>query len=137
MDAEARGLYEILTKQAEGYDQVVKAAGGDAGNAYNLLLIEKLPELVALQVEAIKNIKIDKVTVWDSGNGKGDGSSTSNFISSLYKSVPPLNEMFAQAGLTLPKYLKEDLKAADAAVEVKVKEQANNKNESGGPKGEG
>lgn len=123
MDAEARGLYEILTKQAEGYDQVVKAAGGDAGNAYNLLLIEKLPELVALQVEAIKNIKIDKVTVWDSGNGGGDGSSTSNFISSLYKSVPPLNEMFGQAGLTLPKFLKEDLKSADAAVDVKLKEE--------------
>ncbi len=131
MDAEARGLYEILTKQAEGYDQVVKAAGGDAGNAYNLLLIEKLPELVALQVEAIKNIKIDKVTVWDSGGGNGgDGSSTSNFIANLYKSVPPLNEMFAQAGLTLPKYLKEDLKGTDAAVEAKITEQKSVPNSS-------
>lgn len=108
MDAEAKGLYEILTKQAEGYDQVIKAAGGDASNAYNLLLIEKLPELVKLQVDAIKNIKIDKVTVWDSGHEKN--SSTANFISNLMKSVPPLNEMFAQAGLSLPKYLKEDLK---------------------------
>lgn len=111
MDAEARGLFEILTKQAEGYDQVIKAAGGDAGNAYNLLLIEKLPELVKLQVEAIKNIKIDKVTVWDSGGEKG--SSTANFISNLMKSVPPLNELFGQAGLALPKYLKEDLKVED------------------------
>ena len=65
MQAEANGLYEILTKQAEGYKQVVAAAGGDANKAFQLLLIEKLPELVATQVEAVKNIKIDKITVWD------------------------------------------------------------------------
>jgi len=72
MDAEARGLYEILTKQAEGYRQVVDAAGGDPNKAFQLLLIEKLPELVKTQVDAVKNIKIDKITVWDSG-ANGDG----------------------------------------------------------------
>ena len=41
--------------------------------AFHLLLIEKLPELVKTQVEAIKNIKIDKITVWDSGNDKESG----------------------------------------------------------------
>ncbi|KAB2828035.1 MAG: flotillin family protein, partial [Paludibacter sp.] len=41
MAAEANGLYEILTKQAEGYKEVVAAAGGDPTKAFQLLLIEK------------------------------------------------------------------------------------------------
>lgn len=108
MDAEARGLYEILTKQAQGYEQVVKASGGDPTKAFQLLLIEKLPELVKTQVEAVKNIKIDKITVWDSGaaNGDGNSSSTANFVSNMMKSVPPLNDLFNMAGLNLPTYLK-------------------------------
>ena len=107
MQAEANGLYEILTKQAEGYKQVVAAAGGDANKAFQLLLIEKLPELVATQVEAVKNIKIDKITVWDSANGNGtNGTSTANFVSNMMKTVPPLNDLFNMAGLNLPDYLK-------------------------------
>lgn len=105
MDAEARGLYEILTKQAEGYRDVVSAAGGDPSKAFQLLLIEKLPELVRTQVEAVKNIKIDKITVWDSGK-EGETSSTANFVSNMMKSVPPLNDLFNMAGLNLPTYLK-------------------------------
>jgi flotillin len=108
MEAEAKGLFEILTKQAEGYKEVVAAAGGDPNKAFQLLLIEKLPELVRTQVEAVKNIKIDKITVWDSGNSQGDqgNSSTANFVSGMMKTVPPLNDLFNMAGLNLPTYLK-------------------------------
>lgn len=112
MEAEAKGLYQILTKQAEGYDKVVKAAGNDANKAFQLLLIEKLPELVKTQVDAISNIKIDKITVWDnqSGNGEDGGkTSTANFLSGLMKSVPPLHELFDQAGLNLPEYLGKSI----------------------------
>ena len=107
MEAEAKGLYEVLTKQAQGYDQMIQAAGGDATKAYTLLLLEKLPELVKTQVDAIKNINIDKVTVWDNGGGQGaDGkTSTAGFVSGLYKSIPPLSELFEQAGMSLPEYL--------------------------------
>ena len=108
MEAEAKGLFEILTKQAEGYAQVVRAAGGDPTKAFQLLLIEKLPDLVKTQVEAVKNIKIDKITVWDSGNGTSENgaSSTANFVSGMMKTVPPLNDLFNMAGLNLPTYLK-------------------------------
>ena len=106
MEAEAKGLYEILTKQAEGYDKMIHAAGGDANKAYMLLLLEKLPELVRTQVEAIKGINIDKVTVWDNGGQSADGKgSTANFVSGLLKSVPPLADLFDQAGMSLPEYL--------------------------------
>jgi flotillin len=105
--AEAQGLLEILTKQAQGLDQIVKAAGDNPKDAVLLLVADKLPELVRTQAEAIKNIKIDKITVWDSGASSADGKgSTANFISGLYKSVPPLQEMFNMAGMQLPEYLK-------------------------------
>lgn len=106
MEAEAKGFKEILEKQAEGYERIVKAAGGDPKQAFQLLLVEKLPELVRIQVEAVKAIKIDKVTVWDNGVN-GHGSSTSNFISSMMKSVPPLGDLLGMAGLDLPNALKE------------------------------
>lgn len=106
MDAQARGLLEILTKQASGYDRIVQAANGDPDKAILLLITDKLPELVKTQVEAVKNIKIDKITVWD-GNNTGNGNtSTANFISGMMKSVPPLNDLFNMAGLDLPTYLK-------------------------------
>ena len=106
MEAEAKGLYEILTRQAQGYDKMIQAAGGDATKAYTLLLLEKLPELVRTQVEAIKGINIDKVTVWDNGGQSADGKgSTANFVSGLLKSVPPLADLFDQAGMSLPEYL--------------------------------
>ena len=105
MEAEAKGLYEILTKQASGYDKMIQAAGGDATKAYTLLLLEKLPELVKTQVEDIKGINIDKVTVWDNGGNADGKGSTANFVSGLMKSVPPLSELFEQAGMSLPEYL--------------------------------
>ena len=108
-EAEAKGLYEILQKQAAGFDEIVKATKGEPRDAVLMLIADKLPELVKTQVEAIKNIKIDKVTVWEGGNQQeGEGNSTSKFISGLYKSVPPMNDLFNMAGMDLPGYLGKD-----------------------------
>lgn len=122
MDAEARGILEILTKQATGYDLLVKAANNDPQLASLLLITDKLPELVGKQVEAIKNLKIDKITVWDSGTNPDGGNSTSNFISNLMKSVPPLDELFNQAGLSLPSYLKGNDKNIDTSEKISITE---------------
>ena len=120
MEAEGKGLYEILTKQAAGYDKMIQAAGGDATKAYTLLLLEKLPDLVRTQVDAIKGINIDKVTVWDNGSGTDGKGSTANFLSGLMKSIPPLGELFEQAGMSLPEYLgkKKEGEEAEPAEEV-------------------
>ncbi|WP_407557026.1 flotillin family protein [Winogradskyella sp. 4-2091] len=120
--AEAQGQFEILTKQAAGMEQIVKAAGNNSRDAVLLLIADKLPELVQAQAEAIKNIKIDKVTVWDGGSSNEDGkSSTANFLSGMYKSVPPLQDMFNMAGMDLPEYLKgkdkKEIEAEDAKIE--------------------
>ena len=105
MDAQARGMLEILTKQANGFNQLVSAAEGDAQKAVLMMIADKLPDLVKTQVEAVKGINIDKVTVWDTGSGSDGKTATSNFISGLMKSVPPLNDLFNMAGMNLPSYL--------------------------------
>lgn len=119
--AEAQGQLEILSKQAEGFEKIVKAAGGVADDAVKMLLSDKIEELVKLQVEAIKNIKIDKVTVWDSmGGGKEGGSTTSNFISSMVKAVPPLQDVFNMSGMELPAIMGKPIDP-DAAKAGKAK----------------
>ena len=119
--AEAEGIEKLLTAKAEGYQKLVESVGGDAQAASTLLMIEKLEELVSRQVEAISNLKIDKITVWDSG-GKEGGSSTANFISGLFKSLPPLQDISDMAGFELPDYLgkvkdQKDPKTSDREYE--------------------
>jgi len=102
-EAEARGIKQVLESKASGYLELIKSCNGDARAVATLLITEKLEEIVTLQVEAIKNLKIDKITVWDSGTG--DGSSTANFLSSMIKSLPPLHDVAKMAGIELPTYL--------------------------------
>ena len=103
--AEAEGVQTLLAGKAAGYKALVESAGGNAQAAATLLMIEKLEDIVARQAQAISNLKIDKVTVWDSAGGDGKGSSTANFVSSLVKSLPPLQDVASMAGVELPSYL--------------------------------
>lgn len=110
MEAQARGAQEILVKQADGMRELVNAAGGNADSAIKLILANNMEELMKIQVEAIKNIKIDKVTVWDGGSkGENGKTATADFISGIMKAVPPMGEMFNQAGMELPKFLGEKI----------------------------
>jgi len=118
MEAEARGTLEILAKQAEGFSKLVEAAGGDAASAVQFMIADKIEELVRIQVDAIKNLNIDKITVWDSMSGDGGSPTTSNFLSGLMKSVPPLSETFKLAGMKLPEFLGKEIEPADAETPV-------------------
>ena len=122
-EAEAQGMFEVLSKQALGFEKLVKAAGGTADDAVKMLISDKIEELVATQVEAVKGINIDKVTVWDSMGGKDGQSTTANFISSMLKAVPPLNEVFKMSGMQLPEYLGKVNESAPAPVETKEKKE--------------
>lgn len=107
MQAEADGVRQMLTKQAEGFAEIVKSAGGQSDDAIRLMIADKMEELVKIQVQAVKDLKIDKITVWDSGTGEDGKNSTANFVSGLMKSIPPMNELFDMAGMQLPGYLGE------------------------------
>lgn len=118
-EAEAAGVQKVLEAKAEGYRKLMEAAADNPNVAPTLLMIEQLPELVREQVKAIQNLKIDKVTVWDSGQGgsmlEGKGNSTANFLSGLIGSLPPVHELAQQAGVELPGYLGKVAEAESPA----------------------
>jgi flotillin len=102
--AEAEGAKAVLEGKAKGFEDLIKACMGPAG-AQNMLVTELLPQLVREQVQAIANLKIDKITVWDNGNGADGKSSTASFLSGLAGAVPPLHEIAKNVGVELPQYL--------------------------------
>ena len=104
MMAQAEGTLAQLNARAEGFRQII-AAAGSADEAARLMVTEQLPKLVEEQVKAVSNLKIDKVTVWDSGKGENGKTKTADFLSGLIGSVPPLHEIARNAGVELPEYL--------------------------------
>jgi len=114
MLGKANGVFEILNKQAEGFKKIVEAAGKDTKSAAMLMVVDKLPEIIKSQVEAISKIKMDKVMVWDTGSGKGDGTpTTANFIAGMMKSLPALNDLLDMGGMNLPEFLGKVKEATD------------------------
>lgn len=123
--AEAGGVQRVMEAKAEGYRKLIEACGTDPAVGPTLLLIEQLPKLVEQQVKAIQNLKIDKITVWDSGmnGGAGGRSTTADFLSGLIGSLPKLHELANQAGIELPGVLgklrqRQDPEHFDAAGET-------------------
>jgi len=104
-EAEAAGVRQVLEAKADGYRKLISACAENPHIAPTLLMIEQLPEIVAQQVKAIQNLKIDKITVWDSGSGRaGEGGrgSTADFLAGLIGALPPIHELARQAGVELP-----------------------------------
>ena len=121
--AEAEGVRAVLEAKAKGYDQLVKISNNKPEIATSFLMIEKIEDIVAKQVEAIKNIKFDKITVWDGGAGSKGGSTTANFMRDLIKALPAMHDLAGQAGIELPQILgkvasQEDIEAEPAAVQA-------------------
>lgn len=102
LEAEARGQYEILARKGEGLERIIKACGGTQ-QAFQMMMLEHFDNLVDASAKAISNIKFDKVVVWDSPNAKG-GSSTSNWLSNMAQTLPPMMEVMKDiGGIELPK----------------------------------
>ena len=103
--AEAEGIRAVLEAKAKGYEELVKISQNKPEIATSFLMIEKIEEIVGKQVEAIKNIKFDKITVWDGGSGSANGSTTANFMRDLIKALPAMHDLAGQAGIELPQIL--------------------------------
>jgi flotillin len=106
-NAEAEGLLKVLQAKSKGYSDLLRACEDRKDIAPALLMIEQLPELVAEQVKAIQNLKIDKITVWDGAGGGNDKSATSTagFLRGMIGALPPIHELAKQAGIELPSAL--------------------------------
>lgn len=123
--AEAEGVRAVLEAKAKGYDQLVKISNNKPEIATSFLMIEKIEDIVGKQVEAIKNIKFDKITVWDGGAGSKGGSTTANFMRDLIKALPAMHDLAGQAGIELPQILgkvasQEDIEAEPVAAAAPV-----------------
>jgi len=107
-EAEAAGIKSVFEGQAEGFAKLVKSAGSP-DMAIQMMITEQLPELMRIRVDAIKNIKIDKIVVWDGGaNGRagdGSGSGTADFLQGLIGSLPAYDELYKLTGNKLPHIL--------------------------------
>ncbi len=100
--AEATGIQALLDAKANGYKNLIHVA---AEKLPTLLTIEQMPELVRAQTEAMKHLKIDKFTIWDSGQGTDGANALSNAVRGLVRAIPPLQDVAQNVGLELPKYL--------------------------------
>ncbi len=72
-------------------------------------------KLVAEQVKAVSNLKIDKVTVWDNGSGANGKGRTADFFSGLMGALPPLHELTRSVGIQLPDFLGKTIAVAPEA----------------------
>lgn len=55
-------------------------------------------------MDAIRDVKFDKVTVWDSGTSDGKGG-VAGYLNSMMKYIPPLSDAFDSVGMELPPLL--------------------------------
>ncbi len=111
MEAEAQGTLAILRAKAQGYQELVRSTSGVAEAAASFLIIEKLTEVAGIQAEAIRNLPLDKVVVWDSGDGEGLSGLGKRFMGVL----PPMHELARLAGLDLPEFLGKISQSGDDA----------------------
>ncbi len=127
--AEAEGTEALLKKKAEGFRELVTTTGS-AEAARSLLVTEQLPALVREQAAAISNLKIDKVTVWDSGKHGADGkTSTAGFVSGLMGALPPLHELAGNVGIKMPAFtgeLQVETPAAPSLASIRAADEKKN-----------
>jgi flotillin len=110
MKAEGEGVQAILAGKASGYRELVDACTNPQQVAA-LLIIEKLADVARIQAQAIQDLPIEKIIVWDNGHGGngsgGNGSSggLAGLGGRLMGALPPMHELAKQVGLDLPSFL--------------------------------
>ena len=82
---------------------------------------EKLPEIIKIQTDALANIDIKNLTIWDSGNGGSNGGAVSGHVKDLLSSLPPLTDIFAMVGAELPGFMQGTGAKEQAKVDATAK----------------
>ena len=84
LEAEAEGKKRSLLAEAEGFEAMVRAAESNPAIAIQYKMVDQWKEIAGEQVKAFEHMNLGNITVFDGGNG-----GTSNFLSSLVKTVAP------------------------------------------------
>jgi len=105
-EAEAKGVEAMLTAKAEGFGQLVERAGGPE-YAVQLLITEQLTDIAKIQVEAISNLEIDKLVVWENGS---EGGGLKGLMNGMMGSLPAIHDLAAASNLELPEFMGKSTK---------------------------
>jgi flotillin len=99
----ASPIFEAGKAQAEVlrmlYAEIQKA--GDTG--LQVFLAEKLPAMLGVTVDAMKNVQVDRMTIVDSGGGQGLANATTQKVSA---SIAALEQVAGALGLDLDRFVK-------------------------------
>jgi len=99
----ASPIFESGKAQAEVlrmlYAEIQKA--GDTG--LQVFLAEKLPAMLGVTVDAMKNVQVDRLTIVDSGGGSGLANATTQKVTA---SIAALEQVAGALGLDLDKFVK-------------------------------
>jgi len=99
----ASPIFEAGKAQAEVlrmlYAEIQKA--GDTG--LQVFLAEKLPAMLGVTVDAMKNVQVDRLTIVDSGGGSGLANATTQKVTA---SIAALEQVAGALGLDLDKFVK-------------------------------
>lgn len=101
LDAAATKVREAapLLAQAEGFEAIVKAAGGDVQAAVMMMIADQMPTIVEAQAKAISNINFGEITV------VGGADTASDFLQSTTSMLPMMHQFAKGAGIELPGFL--------------------------------
>jgi len=99
MLARSDGMKAVFDANSEGIRKLVDAASGNANAAFLLMMADRVPEMMHIQAQAISNFKIDKVTVWDSGQSD---KTISSLVRDYATSLPPLQDLLGMTGVVGP-----------------------------------
>ena len=98
----ASPIFEAGKAQAEVlrmlYAEIQKA--GDTG--LQVFLAEKLPAMLGVTVDAMKNVQVDRLTIVDSGGGQGLANATTQKVNA---SIAALEQVAGALGLDLEKFV--------------------------------
>lgn len=112
----AEGQLAIAQAQAQGFERLVEAFGGNSGLALTALMIEKglIKDVAESQAKALQGLN-PKITVWSS-----NGDEASQALRGVVQSIPPLLQTIKdQTGMDIfPQVFQNASEAQNAATKV-------------------
>lgn len=111
--AEAAPIIENGRAQAQVLEMLYQQIqqGGEAG--LQVFLAEKLPALLGVAVEAMKDVRIDRLTVVEGGGGEGVANAATQKVNASLRAV---EQVAGAMGLDLDEFLKRATRVAVPAV---------------------
>ena len=106
-EAEAKALAAPIFEQGKAQAEVLRMLyaeiqkAGDTG--LQVFLAEKLPQMLAVTVDAMKDVEIQRLTVVDSGGGQGVANAATQKVNA---SIAALEQVAGALGLDLERFVK-------------------------------